>query len=317
MISDFYTREEKDLLANCTLCPRECRVNRFAGPTGFCRTDAGLNVASVCLHTGEEPSISGTAGIVNVFFSGCNMRCIYCQNHEISNPDASERGRLLSGNEITETICSLLSDDVNMVGFVSPSHMVPQMRAIIRAINRKGKRPVIVYNTNGYDKPEIIDSLEGIVDVFLPDLKYITPSVASEYSSAPLYPGIAIASLKRMYYMKGSTLLTDTNGLAVNGLLIRHLVIPGQAEESKKVLRAIAEELSTGVHISLMSQYYPVKYVKEHIFLGRSLYNHEYKEVVDEMEKLGFRNGYIQDIKSHRNYVPDFSKEDPFSKGAE
>lgn len=289
-------------------------MNRFEGAMGFCRTDAGLNVAAVCLHTGEEPSISGKTGIVNVFFSGCNMRCIYCQNHEISNPDASAGGRMLPEEEVADNICSLLSDDVNRVGFVSPSHMVPQMKAIIREINRREKKPVIVYNTNGYDKPEIIDSLEGVVDVFLPDLKYITPSVASDYSSALLYPQVAFASLKRMYYMKGSTLITDLDGVALNGLLIRHLVIPGHAEESKKVLRAIAGELSTGVHISLMSQYHPTKYVKEHIFLGRSLCYDEYKQVIEEMDRLGFRNGYIQDIESHKNYLPDFSKEDPFGR---
>lgn len=317
MLRDFYTKEECNVLSNCTLCPRECGVNRFDGATGFCRTDAGLNVASVCIHMGEEPSISGPAGIVNVFFSGCNMRCIYCQNHEISNPDASIKGKLSSIDAIARTICSLLSPVVNRVGFVSPSHMVPQMKAIIREINRKGMKPVIIYNTNGYDKSEIIDSLEGIVDVFLPDLKYVTPSIASEYSSSPRYPEVAVASLKRMYFMKGSTLITDTDGVAVNGLLIRHLVIPGHAEESKRVLRTVSEEISTGVHISLMSQYHPTKYVKEHIFLGRSIYKDEYKQVVDEMDKLGFRNGYIQEIDSPDNYLPDFSKEHPFGRETE
>jgi len=170
----------------------------------------------------------------------------------------------------------------------------------------------LVYNTNGYDKPEIIYSLEGLIDVYLPDFKYATGKIAKEFSDASDYPDVAIKALKRMYYQKGSKLLIDDDGRAVSGLLIRHLVLPGHAEESKKVLRIIAEELSTGVHLSLMSQYHPVPEVLKYSDLGRSLYYSEYSEVAKEMERLGFRNGWLQEMDSNLNYRPDFSREHPF-----
>jgi putative pyruvate formate lyase activating enzyme len=198
------------------------------------------------------------------------------------------------------------------VGFVSPSHVVPQVKAIIRGLHARGLKPVTVYNTNGYDKAEVIDSLNGLIDVYLPDYKYLTPAISKEYSDAADYPYVVLPALKRMYYQKGSTLLIDGEGRAEKGLLIRHLVLPGHAEESKKVLQSIAEELSSGVHVSLMSQYHPTGYVQDHRNLGRSLYRSEYESVAGEMEKLGFRNGWLQEIDSNVNYRPDFSRENPF-----
>jgi putative pyruvate formate lyase activating enzyme len=186
------------------------------------------------------------------------------------------------------------------------------MKAIIRGLHERDLRPVLVYNTNGYDKPELIDSLEGIIDVYLPDFKYASADIAKKFSDAEGYPEVAIKALKRMYYQKGSKLILDDAERAVSGLLIRHLVLPGHAEESKKVLRIIAEELSTGVHISLMSQYHPTPGTRNLTDLSRSLYISEYEEVALEMEKLGFRNGWLQDMESNINYRPDFSKENPF-----
>jgi putative pyruvate formate lyase activating enzyme len=158
----------------------------------------------------------------------------------------------------------------------------------------------------------VIDSLNGLIDVYLPDYKYISPGTAKEFSDAADYPEVALKALKRMYYQKGSILLVDEEGRAENGILIRHLVLPGHAEESKKVLRSIAEEISPGVHISLMSQYHPTSFVKRHNDLARSLYRSEYESVAMEMEKLGFRNGWLQDMDSNLNYRPDFSTDHPF-----
>ena len=172
--------------------------------------------------------------------------------------------------------------------------------------------PLTVYNTNSYDKFETVRSLEGLIDIYLPDYKYVSREIASEFSDASDYPEIALKAIKEMYYQKGSTLSLDENGRAERGLLIRHLVLPGHVEESKKVLRTIAEELSPGVHLSLMSQYHPTSNVLNHPFLNRSLYKEEYDEVVTEMERLGFRNGWIQDMDSNLNYRPDFRKENPF-----
>lgn len=307
-----YDINDRLILENCTLCPRECRVNRFKAGTGYCRTDAGLNVATVCIHRGEEPDISGSNGICNIFFSGCNLRCLFCQNHEISRCSSVTRSEGMNLEEVLDQVVKVLSEGIPAVGFVSPSHVVPQVKAIIRGLNERGYKPVTVYNTNGYEKLETIRGLSGIIDVYLPDYKYVTEKIASEYSDASDYPGTALKAIKEMYFQKGSTLLIDENGRVQNGLLIRHLVLPGNAEESKNVLVSVAEELSPGVHLSLMSQYHPTEQVRQHPVLNRPLYKEEYEEVVEKMEALGFRNGWVQDMDSNVNYIPDFSKENPF-----
>ncbi|OFY41032.1 MAG: hypothetical protein A2Z69_00105 [Bacteroidetes bacterium RBG_13_44_24] len=310
--ADLYLPEEIDLLLNCTLCPRECRVNRFEGGSGYCGMDAGMNIASICIHRGEEPPVSGPCGICNIFFAGCNLHCIYCQNHDISRPEADYSRASQSLKAVLDHIESILSSGIIAVGFVSPSHVVPQVKAIIRGLNARGLKPITVYNTNSYDKPEVIDSLNGVIDVWLPDYKYVTTGNAKNFSDASDYPDVALKAMKRMYYQKGSILSMDEKGRAENGMLIRHLVLPGHAEESKRVLRTIAGELSPGIHISLMSQYHPTYEVRHHPVLGRPLYEKEYREVAAEMEKLGFRNGWLQDMESYRNYRPDFRKEQPF-----
>jgi putative pyruvate formate lyase activating enzyme len=214
--------------------------------------------------------------------------------------------------DVLDSVERILRTGIKAVGFVSPSHMVPQVKAIIRGLNSRGLKPVTVYNTNSYDKPETIDSLDGLIDVYLPDYKYVSDTLSARYSDAPDYPSVALSALRRMYYQKGSALHLDDESVAMNGLLIRHLVLPGHADESKNVLRTIADELSTGVHISLMSQYHPTAYVKNHLTLSRILYREEYEMASEAMESLGFRNGWIQDLDSYDNYNPDFSREHPF-----
>jgi putative pyruvate formate lyase activating enzyme len=309
---DFYNNEDRMILENCTLCPRECNVNRFIGGLGYCGMDAGLNIASICIHKGEEPVISGTNGICNVFFSGCNLHCLYCQNHQISRPGEVIRNSALDMETVLNRIENILLKGINVVGFVSPSHMIPQVRAIINGLSYRNLKPIIVYNTNSYDKAETIRSFSGIVDVYLPDYKYVTQQIASVFSDAADYSDVAFDAIREMYYQKGSPLWTGDNGVAENGMLIRHLVLPGHVDESKKVLRKIADDLSTGVHLSLMSQYHPTYLVKNHPFLNRSLYRSEYEEVVKEMEDLGFRNGWVQDLDSTESYRPDFGREKPF-----
>jgi putative pyruvate formate lyase activating enzyme len=309
---DIYEADDRLNLENCTLCPRECRVNRFEGGSGYCGTDASMNIASICIHKGEEPVISGADGICNVFFGGCNLHCIYCQNHEISQCSSPSLKQDMEPVIVLDRIIKILCKGITAVGFVSPSHVVPQVKAIIKGLNTRGYKPVTVYNTNSYDKKETIRSLAGLIDVYLPDYKYVSKQISAEYSDASDYPDIALKALKEMYYQKGSTLSLDEKGRVENGLLIRHLVLPGHAEESKKVLNSIADELSPGVHLSLMSQYHPTAEVKNHRMLNRSLYKAEYDSVVAEMEKLGFRNGWIQDMESNVNYRPDFRKENPF-----
>jgi putative pyruvate formate lyase activating enzyme len=315
-----------EALEECTACPRNCRVNRIHAPSGYCKTGAGFSISSICIHRGEEPVIGGKQGICNIFFSGCNLHCIYCQNHEISFAGKYFRtgqGRSvqqanillpdsLSLQKVIKKTAGILDQGISSVGFVSPSHVVPQVRAIISALRNQGRNPVFVYNTNAYEKAETIRSLDGLIDVYLPDFKYMDASLASELSDAPDYPGIALAAIKEMYRQKGSVLNIDEKGQARSGLIIRHLVLPGHLENSLSVLRNIAEEISTGVAVSLMSQYSPTIYVRKMKGLNRCLHAEEYQQVVSVMEQLGFRKGYKQEMDSSSNYQPDFSRNHPF-----
>ncbi len=302
----------RDNLSDCTLCPRECHVNRIAGEMGYCNTGASYGISSVCLHQGEEPAISGTSGICNVFFSHCNMQCIFCQNHQISGNSSTLPGQYKSLAEILDAITGIVDTGINLVGFVSPSHMVPQMLEIIAGLNSRGYHPGIVYNSNGYDKVETLRELEGIVDIYLPDFKYADDEIAVRFSGTPGYFGAAAAALQEMYRQKGPFLHTGDDGVATSGMLIRHLVMPGFISNSIRVLEYIATELSPKISISLMSQYYPIRRMCRDEHLGRTLYNREYDEVVKAMEQLGFRHGYIQELSSHAHYQPDFEKTHPF-----
>jgi putative pyruvate formate lyase activating enzyme len=311
-INAIYQDSDLELLQRCTLCPRECGVNRLEGETGVCGTGAGFSVASVCIHRGEEPPVSGPNGICNIFFTGCNLKCVFCQNHEISQPDFRVSRQESTLEELLDQIQAILSEGINAVGFVTPSHVVPQVKAIVRGLYQRGLKPVTVYNTNGYDKPETLRSLADIIDVYLPDMKYITGEMSSGYSGAADYPVVALRALKEMYWQKGSVLRLDSEGRAEYGLMIRHLVLPGHVDESIRVLKTIADELSAGIHISLMSQFNPVFRADKYPEINRPLLKEEYDMVVREMERLGFRNGWTQDTDSNLSYRPDFTRDHPF-----
>jgi len=309
---DLFDDDDRRLLESCTLCPRECRVNRFDGATGYCNVDADINIASICIHRGEEPVISGEKGICNIFFAGCNLRCSYCQNWEISRPCRDTINARMEISVVLDRIEEILSSGITAIGFVSPSHLVPQVKAIIRGLHFRGIKPITVYNTNSYDKVDTIRGLSDLIDVYLPDYKYVTPEISSKLSDTSDYGEVALRALKEMYFQKGSTLSTNASGVAERGMLIRHLVLPGHVDESIKVLRSVAEELSPGINLSLMSQYHPTPNVKYHSEMDRLLSRSEYRIVVKEMENLGFRNGWLQDIESNAIYMPDFRRENPF-----
>ena len=299
-------------LRNCSLCPRKCHADRFSGKLGYCKSGVLFNISSICIHHGEEPVISGKKGICNVFFTNCNLQCVYCQNWQISVNQEHRESTEMPLEVVIREITGILDQGINMVGFVSPSHVVPQVKIIIEALHSLGYNPVIVYNTNGYDDPGTLKSLEGIIDVYLPDFKYMDTVIAKEYSDAEDYPEVASAALKEMYRQKGSVLHINDEGTAESGIVIRHLVLPGNVENSLNVLRFIAEEISPKLHISLMSQYSPTPAVSCHPFLQRSLEEKEYQRVVDEMDNLGFTNGWIQGLDSMHNYKPDFGRKHPF-----
>jgi putative pyruvate formate lyase activating enzyme len=307
-----FNNTDPTVLTDCTICPRNCHSNRYSDVRGYCNAGAGFEISSICVHKGEEPPISGISGICNVFFTRCNLQCIYCQNCQISTNSDKVVNRDWGLTEIVSQINRYLDSGCKALGFVSPSHMVPQMLEIINAIHLTGRKPVIVYNTNAYEKVEVIRNLEGIIDVYIPDFKYSDPKLAGGLSDARDYPEVAGRSIKEMFRQKGSPLITDENGQAISGLIIRHLVIPGQVENSLQVLRFITGELSEKVSVSLMSQYHPMPAVKGHPFLGRTVKKEEYEEIISEMEKLGLNNGWVQELESNTNYLPDFNKEDPF-----
>jgi putative pyruvate formate lyase activating enzyme len=215
-------------------------------------------------------------------------------------------------DSLIEKICLHLNKTENILGFVTPSHAVPQMKAIIRELNKRGSKPTIVYNTGGYDSVDTIKSLEGIVDVYLPDYKYSDSKTAELFSNAADYHIRAEAALEEMFRQKGSALDYDDKGLAKNGIIIRHLVIPSFIQNSLGCLKFIAYHLSSKIHISLMSQYYPPQELNLPDDIKRSLYEQEYNEVVEEFYLLGFQNGWIQELKSSENYRPNFEKPNPF-----
>jgi putative pyruvate formate lyase activating enzyme len=307
-----YSAEEIALLHNCCLCPRLCGVDRFSRKSGYCKSDAGFHISSVCIHKGEEPVISGKKGICNIFFPHCNLQCVYCQNHDISRNHVVIRTGMLSFEEIIGQINSVLEQTENIVGFVSPSHFIPQMMALIRGLLKSGKKPIFVYNSNGYDSLETIQLLNGVIDVYIPDFKYLDADLAYKYSRARNYPEVATLAIKEMYRQKGSSLIVNDDGIAQSGLIIRHLVLPNASDDSVKVLKFIAEEISPRIHISLMAQYFPPLVENLPFEICRPITNNEYQHVLEAFQEFGFYRGWIQDLSSHAGFRPDFTNEMPF-----
>lgn len=304
--------EPLEELRNCNICPRRCNADRFSGKKGYCKADASFSISSIFAHQGEEPPISGARGICNIFFTNCNLQCVYCQNYQISCNLNDYTAEKMTLQQVLRQITAILGTGVNHVGFVSPSHFVPQVKIIINALRELGLDPVFVYNTNGYDRPEVIRQLEDYIDIYLPDIKYSDPELSRQYSDAGDFPEVSLLSLKEMFRQKGAELPLNAEGYALRGILVRHLVLPGHPENSINVLRTIAREVSNDLHISLMSQYYPTHRVMQHAFLGRTLKGKEYYRVVNELEELGFDNGWVQHLSSSHTYRPDFDSETPF-----
>jgi len=303
--------EEIQLRRRCTLCPHACGVDRDRS-RGFCGTGSGFEVASVTVHHGEEPVISGTDGICNIFFSGCNLQCVYCQNYQISRNNDRIQSSIPSLPELIGRITVILDRGIENIGFVSPSHMVPQVRTIIEELRRLGYFPIVVYNTNAYEKVETLRSLEGLVDVYLPDFKYMDESLAARWSGTADYPEVVCAAVKEMYRQKGNRLFFTDSGKLRSGMIVRHLVLPEAVASSIGVFRFLADELSSRLAVSLMAQYQPTRHVMGLPPLHRKITAAEYEQVVTEVERLGFENGWFQGYDSAEHYNPDFTLPSPF-----
>ena len=285
---------------NCTLCPRQCGVDRAAGQLGFCRMPGQVQAARAMLHFGEEPPISGAFGTGAVFFSGCTLRCVYCQNREISE---GGKGRPLDSGRLRAIFERLIDEGAQSIDLVTPTQFLPD---ILPALTPKLPVPV-VYNCGGYEQVETLRLLEGLVDVYLPDLKYADNALAVKLSRAPDYFETATAALREMYRQVGAAVLED--GQLTRGLLVRHLVLPGHLDNSLRVIEWLAEAFPKGdVLVSLLSQYVPMG--EQEPPLDRRLTAEEYAGAVSWLELCGLKNGYVQDTAAATTkYLPVFNFE--------
>ncbi len=305
------------LLASCTVCPRDCGNDRLANVLASCASGLHPVVSSYTAHFGEEPVLSGTRGAGNVFFGNCNLRCVYCQNWQISQDWKAQRGNEVSVERLAEMLLELQERGCHNIGFVSPTHYAPQMAKAILLAARRGLRLPIIYNTNAYDSVEVLRLLDGVVDIYLPDFKYADASAGWLYSKVPDYPERSREALVEMYRQKGASLEYGEDGLLKSGLLVRMLVLPNGVAGVSESLAWIAETLSPRVAISLMAQYYPIhraakdeRYAK----LSRGITAGEWEEALAALEENGLTSGFQQELRTaNRYYRPDFTdRETPF-----
>jgi len=300
---------EKDILSlnDCTLCPRECHADRTT-KYGYCGCDFNIYIARAAAHMWEEPCISGKSGSGAVFFCGCNLRCIFCQNKEISRFNKGFAGRYKSytKDELCDIFLRLEDAGLNNINLVTATHYIPQVIAAIGQAKDKGLKIPIVYNSSGYEKKEAIKRLEGLVDVYLPDFKYISTDLSEKFSKAPDYGKYAKEAIDEMFRQQSKLVFSD-KGLIKKGVIIRHLVLPGHTKESIGVLDYLYEKYKDNVYISIMSQYTPVSLIPEYKELNRKLTRREYDKVLNHALDLGIKNAYIQEGKvAKESFIPTF-----------
>ncbi len=289
----------------CNICPRKCGIDRDLYK-GFCGVGNKPLVAKAFLHKWEEPSISGERGSGTVFFSGCNLKCIFCQNHNISH---NNFGREISVEKLAGIFIRLQEDGAHNINLVTPTHFTVQIREALEKARTSGLSIPVVYNSNGYDSLEGLTFMEGMIDVYLPDIKYFSPETSLKYAAASDYFEAASAAVCEMLRQVGTPVL-DADGIMQRGLMIRHLILPGKAEESIRILKWIKSELGSDIYISLMSQYTPMFNSSKCPEIDRRITSREYSRVVDCLYKLGLENGYVQERSSAtEEYTPDFNLE--------
>ncbi|MGA2368398.1 MAG: radical SAM protein [Dehalococcoidia bacterium] len=298
----------KELLADCEICPRKCHVNRLENDSGFCRSGSLARISNYCDHHGEEPVLSGSKGSGTIFFSGCNMRCSYCQNYQISQA-MDRKDSFLNGEELAEIMLYLQEKlQCHNINLVSPTHYVPQIVEAVFFAARGGLRLPIVYNTNAYDSTDTLKLLDGIVDIYLPDIKYSSDEWAIKFSQGKDYISQSRQAIGEMYRQVGN-LVTDSSGMAQRGLIVRHLILPNGIAGSADSLRWLADHISRDVTVSVMAQYRPCYKADSEPLLSRGISLDEYQEVVALMEKLGLENGWLQEMDSFNYYLPDFERQ--------
>lgn len=297
---------DKNLLKNCTLCPRDCQIDRTSGHKGYCRQTDELVVARAALHMWEEPCISGEKGSGAVFFSGCSMGCVFCQNHNIAK---GLTGKKLTIERLAQIFIELQEKGANNINLVTPSHYVPQIVEAINIAKIKGFYLPIVYNCSGYEKVDILKLLDGYIDVYLPDFKYMSEEPAKRYSNSPDYFSFASEAVKEMVRQVGKPRFDD-NGIMTKGVIVRHLTLPGYLEDSKNIIEYLYQTHRDSIYISIMNQYTPLPNVEKYPELNRKIAENEYNELVDFAVELGVENGFIQEgDTASESFIPEFNEE--------
>jgi putative pyruvate formate lyase activating enzyme len=305
----------EERLAACDICPRECGVNRLNGKLGHCNSGSLPIVSSVCAHHGEEPVLSGSRGSGTIFFSNCNMRCVYCQNHQISQDYKVQHKNKVSTKVLAEKMLYLQNElHCHNINLVTPSHFAPQIvRAVLEAA-AQGLCLPLVYNTSSYDSVKTLRELDGIISIYLADIRYASNELGWKYSRSRNYVDNARAAIIEMQRQVGD-LVVDDEDIAQKGLIVRHLILPGGIAGSEESLSWLVKEVSPRVTVSVMSQYYPANRAGKYKDLNRKISPEEYAEVEKLVEKLGIENGWVQGMDSAENYRPDFTNEEPFTGG--
>ena len=291
-----------ELLEKCAICPHNCGINRLNNQIGRCKSKATVKVALYSIHNFEEPCISGKKGSGTVFFSNCNMNCVFCQNYEISQQG---KGKEISIEELADIFIKQQEKDVENINLVTPTSYVPQIIEAIKIARGNGLKLPIVYNTNGYEKVETLKMLDGYVDIYLPDFKYSDNELGKRLSKVENYFKIATEALKEMYRQTGKAVFND-EGIMQRGMIIRHLVLPNHILNSRRVLKWINENMHDA-YVSVMAQYFPTYKAKEIDDINRKLTKEEYEQIENYLYRLDLENGYIQELGEHEEeYVPNW-----------
>ncbi|MDF2614609.1 MAG: radical protein [Clostridia bacterium] len=293
-----------EVLKTCHLCPRKCGVDRLKGELGYCNAGGQVKIARAALHYWEEPCLSGENGSGTVFFSHCTLKCIFCQNHQISTKGM---GKEISIEELAQIFLRLQQEGAHNINLVTPAHYVPQIIEALKLAKFKGLNLPIVYNSSGYETLETLQMLEGYIDVYLPDFKYFKEAYATRYSNAPCYAEYAKAAIKEMVRQAGETIFTE-GGMMQRGVIVRHLMLPGLLFDSKKVVKYIHETYDNRIYISIMNQYTPLSIIKEHLELNRVVNPKHYDFIIDYALEIGIENGFFQEGETaSESFIPEFS----------
>jgi len=289
---EFDRRIEKayKLLSPCEVCPRKCGVNRLEREKGFCRSDEEVIISSYNTHFGEEPPLVGYFGSGTIFFTNCNLKCVYCQNYPISQLG---NGNKVSLSELAKIMLALKKKKCHNINLVTPTHFVPQILRSLKSAIKMGLSLPIIYNSSGYDSVNALKLLDGVVDIYLPDARYSDNEIARKYSAAPNYFEIMKKALREMYRQVGN-LTVDKTGVAHSGMIVRHLVLPEGLSGTKKIMHFIAREISPHTYISLMAQYFPAYQAGQFPPLSRRIDREEYKEALQALKEEGLENGWFQ-----------------------